>query len=113
MPVNADPEQRTVFSMNLDWTVWREVTAGAGDRAGLAGHNWVDSQVYPDDRTRVSVILAQAIAAREVFESHHRLSTDGRRHVSLRALPLLGDDGEIIEWLCVVSAPAASPTPRG
>lgn len=104
MRVHTEPDQRTVFSMNLDWSVWQELTPAARQGALLAGVNWVDSHVHLDDRRRVSRTLAQAIASRKVFESHHHPSADGCKHVSVRALPLLGDDGEIIEWLCVVSA---------
>jgi len=104
MGVDTEPGQCTVFSMNLDWSVWCELTAAACQEARLAGVDWVDSHVHFDDRRRVSLTLTRAIASREVFESHHRASTDRSRHVSARALPLLGPDGEIIEWLCVVSA---------
>lgn len=95
-----------VFQVNADWTEWREVS-GADDQAKPGSGVWVDSFVHADDRDRVSLTLQGAIASRDVFESHHRAhAAAGEHHVYSRGLPLVGDDGEIIEWLCVVSSAA-------
>lgn len=104
-PRSADA---AVFQVSADWTEWRVLTGdGRSDHTSARGLDWVDAFVHPDDRDRVSLTLQDAIATADVFDSHHRAAAGpSETHVHSRGLPLVGCDGRIIEWLCVVSAAA-------
>lgn len=67
--------------------------------------NWVESLVHPDDRPGVTAAIEQAIDTRSVFALEHRVRGDDGtfRWVYCRAVPLLNDAGEIVEWLGAVS----------
>lgn len=102
-----------VFRVNADWTEWCDLTESeAGGRTPRGSGGWVDCFVHPDDRSRVSLALQDAIASGDVFECHHRGgASGGDERVYSRALPLVGVDGEILEWLCVVSVVGAPEVP--
>jgi len=53
------------------------------------------------ERGRVTAMIQAAIAAKGVFELEHRVSRDDGTlgWVWSRALPILSDNGEIVEWL--------------
>jgi PAS domain S-box-containing protein len=63
------------------------------------GHGWLDA-VHPDDRAPNVEVWQRALAARGPCEYEHRLRRhDGDyRHFSVRAVPVVGDDGVIREW---------------
>ena len=54
-----------------------------------------------DDQPRVTEAIQHAIRTRTVFELEHRVRrADGKLGWTLsRAIPLLDDDGEILEWV--------------
>ena len=95
---------QAVLQVNADWTEWRDVS-GAHDQVSPGSGAWVESFVHPDDRSRVSLALRQAMASGDIFESHHRTSTlETEARVYSRGLPLVDSTGEVREWLCVVSS---------
>ncbi|HYD99823.1 MAG TPA: PAS domain-containing protein, partial [Alphaproteobacteria bacterium] len=57
--------------------------------------------VHPDDRERVDLLWGRAVAGRTLFDTEFRLrQRDGSyRLVLARALPTLGEDGRVLEWL--------------
>jgi PAS domain S-box-containing protein len=67
--------------------------------------NWLDRYIHPDDQDTVWRDIQQAIRTKQMFEMEHRvLRVDGSvGWTILKAVPLLNDDGEIIEWLGTVS----------
>ncbi len=71
------------------------------DAAQAAGLNW-DSVVDPQDRARTADAWHEAAGSGSVLEVEHRLrrASDGayRWHL-VRAVPLRGPNGEIINWL--------------
>jgi PAS domain-containing protein len=109
--VSIDPELwEAVFWMSPDWNTVRTLNrnARADGTSGDAG-SWLQSYVHPDDRARVALAIQEAIERRGIVEVEHRLlCADGRmRRVLSRALPLLGDSGQITEWLCTARAVAS------
>jgi len=66
----------------------------------LRGLGWLDA-VHPEDRTLTVKAWSEALATRSTYLQRHRLRRhDGEyRHLSIRAIPLLGDDGEVVEWV--------------
>ncbi|WP_083301906.1 hybrid sensor histidine kinase/response regulator [Kozakia baliensis] len=68
--------------------------------AQFAGQGWMDA-VHPDDRAAVREAWRQASASREVYVIEHRMRRhDGvYRNFLVRGMPILNDDGEIVEWV--------------
>lgn len=63
---------------------------------------WIQA-VHPDDRPMTIAAWKKAIGDREIYQVRHRLLRhDGvYRYMSVRGIPIIADDGEIIEWLGV------------
>lgn len=90
-----------VYRMNPDWSEMRELQG----RDFLADtsepdRNWVDKYIHADDRQWVGEAIGEAIRNKSMFELEHRvLQEDGSVGWTYsRAVPLLDDEGEIIEW---------------
>jgi PAS domain S-box-containing protein len=68
----------------------------------LQGWRWL-SAVHPDDRETVSTAWRNALESRGLFQVEQRLRKwDGEyRHMIMRALPIIGEDGEPREWIGV------------
>ena len=66
----------------------------------LRGWGWLDA-VHPEDRASTARIWSEALASRKTYLTIHRvLRHDGiYRHLSVRAAPLLDEDGAVIEWV--------------
>jgi PAS domain S-box-containing protein len=67
---------------------------------GLRGRGWMDA-VHPDDRDRVAAEWRRALGEKHVFETEFRLRrADGAwRRVSVRAVPVMEEDGRVREWV--------------
>ena len=95
-----------VFRMNADWTEMRQLQG----RQFIAdthepSRTWMDRYIPADDQPSVHQVIEQAIHSRGVFELEHRVI---RRDRSIgwthsRAIPLLDDCGEIVEWFGAAS----------
>ena len=61
---------------------------------------WVDKYILLEDRPEVSAVIAKAIGTKSMFELEHRVQAANGNvtWVLSRAVPILGDDGEIVEW---------------
>ena len=68
----------------------------------LAGWGWMNA-IHPDDRAATKQVWSTAIANRSIYEVEHRLrARDQTYHdMSVRAVPIVGKDGEITQWLGV------------
>ncbi len=64
------------------------------------GYGWAGA-LHPDDRARTVERWQAAVAARGRFEDEHRVLTAAGeyRTYSVRAVPLLGTGGELLEWV--------------
>ena len=95
-----------VYRMNADWTRAREVE-GRDFIADTTepSENWMESYIPAEDREMVSRAIRQAIEAKAVFELEHRVQrVDGTIGWTFsRAVPLLDDGNEILEWFGTAS----------
>ncbi|MFC4173476.1 PAS domain-containing protein [Microvirga sp. GCM10011540] len=110
-------EERHRALINASTTVvWRAGSDGAvlegwgwetfcGHRQGsFKGYGWLDN-VHPDDRENVISCWQGAIAAQQTCASEYRIRhLDGEYRWSLtRAVPLLGSDGTVQEWIGTIT----------
>lgn len=97
----VDASSDVIYRMSPDW---KEMQAfdGRGFLADNAGARvaWVDEYLLPEDHPQIWAVIDKAVANRDVFELEHRVRTaDGGVGWTLsRAVPMFGDDGEIVEW---------------
>jgi len=90
------------YRMSPDWTEMRNLE-GQGFIADthLPTTGWLDQYIYPDDQAEFATAIRHAIDTKSVFELEHRVKrSDGTLGWALsRAVPLLGDEGEVTEWI--------------
>ena len=87
--------------MSADWGEMREIYDNKlVVNTKVANRNWLDKYVYRDDQQRLMALVKEAIRTKSLFEMEHRVRrADGSwGWMSSRAVPLLDDDGEIVEW---------------
>ncbi|WP_176556086.1 PAS domain S-box protein [Rubellimicrobium rubrum] len=79
---------------------WAALTGQTEDE--YQGYGW-SSAVHPDDAQPSIMAWTRAVSLREPFIFEHRVKTRGGeyRRFAIRALPLLGPDGSIREWVGV------------
>lgn len=90
-----------VYQMSADWKEMRQLD-GRGfladtERPSIA---WQDEYLIPSDLPQIQAVIDLAIAEKGVFELEHRVrQADGNVGWTLsRAVPVLDDRGEIVEW---------------
>ncbi|CAN5670184.1 hypothetical protein BH09VER1_BH09VER1_01690 [soil metagenome] len=68
----------------------------------LRGWGWLNA-IHPEDRARTSKVWSDAVERRSPYEIEHRLcARDGTyREMMVRAVPILGDDQSILQWIGV------------
>src|SRR6185437_9857512 len=98
--VNASSD--VVYRMSPDWTeMWQ--LDGRGFISDTEGpkKNWIDEYIHPEDQPTVLRAIQSAIETKSIFELEHRVrQVDGTLGWTLsRAVPILGKNGEIVEWL--------------
>jgi PAS domain S-box-containing protein len=66
---------------------------------------WLDSYIHPDDQTHVLAVVNEAIRTKTVFALEHQVRRlDGSLGWTFsRAVPLLDESGEIVEWFGAAS----------
>jgi signal transduction histidine kinase len=99
------------YRMSPDWSrMWQLDGQGfVADSASSTG-NWLNDYIHPDDQPQLSAAIAEAIKTKSLFELEHRVKrVDGSLGWILsRAVPLLNDEGQILEWF----GAARDVTPR-
>ncbi|WP_167620189.1 PAS domain-containing protein [Paracoccus ravus] len=95
-----------VYRMNADWTQMRQIDGrrAFSDTAGQ-NRNWRDEYLLPEDRAQMQQAIGRAMRTQQPFDAEHRMRrADGSvRWVHSRAVPVLGPDGAILEWLGTAS----------
>ncbi|NQS76903.1 MAG: PAS domain S-box protein [Peptococcaceae bacterium] len=90
-----------VYRMSPDWRVMYYLQ-GRDFIPDTCSPNstWIDRYVHPDDQPRVTQVINEAIRTKGIFELIHRVQRiDGTLGWAFsRAVPILDDAGEIIEW---------------
>lgn len=97
----------------IDGILWTNSAGGkmVGEQAGWAeftgqpfdayqGHGW-SAAVHPDDARPTIDAWEVAVASRKTLEFEHRVRRhDGKwRLCAVRAVPIIGEDGAVIEWV--------------
>lgn len=79
---------------------WAEFTGQTFDE--LKGWGWLNA-IHPEDRPHTARVWSAAVASRTIYQVEHRIRRrDGEyRHMVVRAVPILADDGTISEWIGV------------
>jgi signal transduction histidine kinase/CHASE3 domain sensor protein/ActR/RegA family two-component response regulator len=95
-----------VYRATPDWSQVRQLTA---DHAPEVNQVWplttMHEHIYPDDRAALAAAIAKAIATKTTFELEHRFvrPNDSPAWILSRAVPILDDQGNIVEWFGTAS----------
>lgn len=95
-----------IYSMSADWRVMRELDGrGFLKDAKEPTIDWKSNNVHPEDLDKVNAAIDEAIKEKKIFQLEHRvLRIDGTPGWAFsRAVPLLNDQGEIVEWFGTAS----------
>lgn len=70
----------------------------------LRGAGWLNA-IHPEDQAHTHAVWTNAVRDRTLYKVEHRLRRhDGvYRHMQVRGVPLLSDDGNIVEWIGIHS----------
>ena len=93
----ADPTQKSGSSHG--WEAFTGNKKAATERGG-----WLNA-VHPDDRAAILAEADRGMKSKVSYAKEYRLShhSGGWRWVEDRAVPVLDDDGAVIEWVGVIS----------
>lgn len=96
----------SLYRMSPDWREMRGLD-GAGFLVDTDAPttDWIDKYIPADERSRVRKAVGRAISAKTLFEFEHRvLRADNTVGWTLsRAIPVLDDTGNIVEWFGAAS----------
>lgn len=90
-----------IYRMSPDWGTMRQPDgSGFLSDTGEPLENWLQKYIHPVDHDLVKEAIAEAIREKKMFQLEHRiLLADGTTGWALtKAVPILDDDGSIIEW---------------
>ncbi len=95
-----------LYRMSPDWSEMRQLSGGhfiADTEAPR--HNWLQEYIPPDEQSRVTAVINEAIRTKSVFELEHRVRrVDGTPGWTFsRAIPMLDANGQIVEWFGTAS----------
>ena len=95
-----------IYRMNGDWSEMgrlqgRDFVEDSAD----PGRTWLDKYIYADDQPGVLEAIEKAIREKSIFQFEHRVRrADGSIGWTFsRAVPILDDHGEVIEWFGAAS----------
>ncbi len=95
-----------IYRMSPDWTEMRELDGrGFLKDTDEPSAGWVLEYILPEDQPHVLSVIAEAIRTKSIFELEHRVrGADGTVGWTYsRAVPLLNERGEIVEWFGAAS----------
>ncbi|WP_294393818.1 PAS domain-containing protein [uncultured Sphingomonas sp.] len=89
-----------IYRMSPDWRLMYQLEGGALAPTEAPIEDWIDKYILPEDLAQVNATVAEAIRTKSMFELEHRVraADGGIAWVLSRAVPILGSDGEIVEW---------------
>jgi PAS domain S-box-containing protein len=95
-----------VYSMSPDWRVMRQLDGrGFLPDTDEPTDDWQIKNIPPDDWLKVTAAINEAIRDKKIFQLEHRvIKVDGTTGWTFsRAVPILDENGEIIEWFGTAS----------
>jgi signal transduction histidine kinase len=90
-----------LYRMNPDWSeMWTLQGQGFVVDISTPSANWLDVYIHPEDQPQVTAAISKAVRSKSLFELEHRVKrVDGSLGWTLsRAVPLLDDQGNVVEW---------------
>lgn len=77
---------------------WRQITGQSVEE--MKGWGWL-SVIHPNDQKHTSELWMKAVQTKQLYQVEHRLRTpDGSyRDFSVRGVPIVDENGEILEWI--------------
>jgi len=97
--VNASSD--VVYRMSPDWSEMRRLDGrNVGGDTATPARDWMDKHIFAEDQPHVMATIDAAIRNKRILEMEHRVRrADGTIGWTFsRAIPILDDNGEIIEW---------------
>lgn len=90
----------SIYQMSPDWRLMYEMDSDTLEPTPEPIEDWVEKYIPEEDLPVVRAAIAEAIRTKSLFELEHRVrQADGSvGWVLSRAVPLLGSEGEIVEW---------------
>ncbi len=95
-----------IYRMSPDWRLMYQLDGGGVlAPTGEAFADWTDRYILLEDRAAVFAEIERAIATQSLFELEHRVrrADGGVGWVLSRAVPIIGLDGQILEWFGAAS----------
>jgi PAS domain S-box-containing protein len=95
-----------VYRMNADWTEMRQLRGRNFIKdTEEPNRHWLQEYIHPDDQSRVTAVINEAIRTKSIFELEHRVLRVGGAlgWTFSRAIPRLDAKGEIVEWFGAAS----------
>jgi PAS domain S-box-containing protein len=102
--VNASSDM--VYHMSPDWTEMGELDGkGFVANASKPRKDWLNEYIHPDDQPPVLQAVREAVRSKSPFQLEHRVrrANGTLAWIYSRAIPLLNEEGEIIEWFGAAS----------
>ncbi|MGN6548045.1 MAG: PAS domain-containing protein, partial [Aureliella sp.] len=95
-----------LFGMSPDWSEVRQLQGDKFEPPNdETNFGWLQKYVHPDDQGQVQLAIDEAIRSKSIFQSEHRVWRDDGTvgWTATRAVPILNDAGEIVEWFGTAS----------
>jgi signal transduction histidine kinase len=90
-----------LYRMSPDWSeMWALDGRGFLPDTTVPDRNWLRRYIPEDEQARVSAAIRSAVLTKGIFELEHRVLRTGSAAACVlsRAVPLLNDNNEIVEW---------------
>ncbi len=95
-----------LYRMSPDWRVMHQLYSQKFlASTETPSSTWLQKYIHPDDQQHVMAAIQEAIRTKGIFELEHRVRrADGTLGWTYsRAVPIMDDDGEIVEWFGAAS----------
>ncbi len=96
-----------IYSLSADWRIMRELNGrGFLKDADAPTDEWQSRNIHPEHLEKAQAAIAEAIREKKMFELEHKVwwRADGTPGWTYsRAIPILDEEGEIVEWFGVAS----------
>lgn len=102
--VNATSD--VIYSLSADWEIMRELDGRGFLKDAMEPTTaWKSRNIHPEHRELVDNTIAEAIRFKKIFQLEHKvLRADGSPGWTFsRAVPILNEHGEILEWFGTAS----------
>ncbi|GGF67702.1 hypothetical protein GCM10007301_29270 [Azorhizobium oxalatiphilum] len=98
-------EFNVMFRVSADWSEVRQLDGRVSETAIQPGIGWLDVFVISDDLGAAKSTIQEAVRHKSLLELEHRARTGdgGICWLHTRAAPIIGTDGDVVEWFGSIS----------